>query len=245
MEGMGVIATILCSNSDVGSRSRQAPWEIDRTPARLELLDLLAQGEKTVETLARHASRSVTSTSNHLKELRTAGLVESRRDGSIHPLPPRERRSAHARSLQEVARSRLAEVQRLVDDYFGENEADFVPVTARELAQRLHGRDAFVIDVRPAAEFEAAHIPGAVNVPPDDFRTGARQGTRRRRGVGDDPSPFPRRAGDRGVVPLRDGGRGLGAVVDPVEDIEQYIEDAARLGLSIRYVSERRVGRCR
>jgi rhodanese-related sulfurtransferase/DNA-binding transcriptional ArsR family regulator len=153
----------------VGSRSRQAPWEIDRTPARLELLDLLAQGEKTVETLARHASRSVTSTSNHLKELRTAGLVESRRDGSIHPLPPRERRSAHARSLQEVARSRLAEVQRLVDDYFGENEADFVPVTARELAQRLHGRDAFVIDVRPAAEFETAHIPGAVNVPPDDL----------------------------------------------------------------------------
>jgi rhodanese-related sulfurtransferase/DNA-binding transcriptional ArsR family regulator len=140
------------------------------SPARLELLDLLAQGEKTVETLARQTSRSVTSTSNHLKELRTAALVETRRDGVfVHYRLASDAVHAMVRSLQEVARSRLAEVQRLVDGYFTGEEAYLEPVTAPELAQRLERHESVVIDVRPAAEWSAAHIPGAISMPPDEL----------------------------------------------------------------------------
>ena len=140
------------------------------SPARLELLDLLAQGEQTVETLARQTSRSVTSTSNHLKELRTAALVETRRDGVfVHYRLASDAVHAMVRSLQEVDRSQLADVQRLVDGYFTGEEAYLEPVTAPELAQRLERHESVVIDVRPAAEWAAAHIPGAISMPPDEL----------------------------------------------------------------------------
>jgi rhodanese-related sulfurtransferase/DNA-binding transcriptional ArsR family regulator len=139
------------------------------SPARLELLDLLAQGEKTVETLARQTARSVTSTSNHLKELRAAALVESRREGTfIHYRLASDAVHALVRSLQAVAHERLAEVQRLVDDYYGGREA-LEPLTAAELARRLDARDTVVIDVRPTAEYQAGHIPGARSIPPDEL----------------------------------------------------------------------------
>jgi rhodanese-related sulfurtransferase len=138
------------------------------------LLDLLAQGEKTVETLARETARSVTSTSNHLKELRAAALVESRRDGTfIHYRLASDAVHRLVRSLQAVAHAQLAEVQRLVDDYYGGREA-LEPVTASELARRIDARNTLVIDVRPAAEYAAGHIPGARSFPPDEIgqRTG-------------------------------------------------------------------------
>lgn len=138
------------------------------SPARLELLELLAQGEKTVDTLARQTSRSVTSVSNHLKELRTAALVEARRDGVfIHYRLASDAVHGLVRSLQDVAREQLAEVQRLVDDYFGGSD-DLEPLTADELARRLGRRGTLVIDVRPAPEYAAGHIPGARSIPPDE-----------------------------------------------------------------------------
>jgi rhodanese-related sulfurtransferase len=138
------------------------------SPARLEILDLLAQGERTVESLARQISRSVTSTSNHLKELRTAALVEARREGVfIHYRLASEAVHMLVRSLQEVAHSQLAEVQRLVDDHLtGADELE--PLTADELAKRLGQQDTIVIDVRPPSEYSAGHIPGALSVPPDE-----------------------------------------------------------------------------
>ena len=140
------------------------------SPARLEILDLLAQGERTVESLARLMSRSVTSTSNHLKELRTAAMVEVRREGVfIHYRLASDAVRMLVRSLQEVAHSQLAEVQRLVDDHLtGADEME--PITAEELTRRLGQQGTVVIDVRPSAEYVAGHIPGALSMPPDEVQ---------------------------------------------------------------------------
>ena len=133
--------------------------------ARLELLDLLAQGEKSVDTLARQAGLSVTNTSNHLKELRTAGLAATRKDGpyvyyrladpAVHDF---------LRCLQEIARRQLAEVREIVQDYFGEPDA-LDPVSAAELLERMRADDVVVLDVRPEDEYVSAHIPGAISIP--------------------------------------------------------------------------------
>lgn len=137
-------------------------------PARIEMLDLLAQGEKTVEMLAGETGRSVTSTSNHLKELRTAALVQTRREGVyVHYRLASEAVHDLVRSLQEVAHAQLAEVQKLVEDYF-ESPADLEAVDAHELAARLGRRNVLVLDVRPGAEYAAGHIPGAISMPPGE-----------------------------------------------------------------------------
>jgi rhodanese-related sulfurtransferase/DNA-binding transcriptional ArsR family regulator len=132
---------------------------------RLELLDLLAQGEKSVETLARQAGASVTNTSNHLKELRTAGLVIARKDGpyvyyGLADLAVHE----FLRSLQGIAQRRLAEARQIIQDYFVEPDA-LEPVSATELLQRMRADDVMVLDVRPQDEYESSHIPGALSVP--------------------------------------------------------------------------------
>lgn len=139
------------------------------SPARLELLDLLAQGETTVETLARRAGLSVTNTSNHLKELRLAGLVATRREGpyvhyrladpSVHGL---------VRCLQDVARQRLAEVRQIVRDYFEESGA-LAPVAVDELLELMRSDEVVVLDVRPADEYASGHIPGSLSVPVDEL----------------------------------------------------------------------------
>jgi ArsR family transcriptional regulator len=133
--------------------------------ARLELLDLLAQGEKSVETLARQSGLSVTNTSNHLKALRTAGLAATRKDGpyvyyrladpAVHDF---------LRCLQEIARRQLAEVREIVRDYFGERDG-LDPVGAPELLDRMRADDVVVLDVRPEDEYAFAHIPGALSIP--------------------------------------------------------------------------------
>jgi rhodanese-related sulfurtransferase/DNA-binding transcriptional ArsR family regulator len=135
------------------------------SPARIELLDLLAQGEKPVETLARQAGLSVTNTSNHLKELRQAALVDTRRDG----LYVRYRLADPAvheflRCLQDIAARRLAEVREIVQDYFHEPDT-LEPVSARALLDRLDDGDVVVLDVRPDDEYVAGHVPGAVSIP--------------------------------------------------------------------------------
>ncbi|MFW6202127.1 MAG: ArsR/SmtB family transcription factor [Gemmatimonadota bacterium] len=135
------------------------------SPARLTLLDLLAQGEKPVETLARQAGLSVTNTSNHLKELRTAGLVATRREGAyIHYRLADPEVSAFLGSLQRLAHRRLADVKQIVADYFEARDA-LEPIDANELERRLDGDDVVVIDVRPRDEYEAGHVPGALSMP--------------------------------------------------------------------------------
>jgi rhodanese-related sulfurtransferase/predicted transcriptional regulator len=134
------------------------------SPARLEILDLLSQGEKPVERLARQAGLSVTNTSNHLKELRSAGLVASQKEG-LHVYYRLADPAVHdfLRCLQEIARRQLAEVREIVREYFRDPES-LEPVALEELLERMKADDVVVLDVRPEDEYSAGHIPGALSV---------------------------------------------------------------------------------
>jgi DNA-binding transcriptional ArsR family regulator len=135
------------------------------SPKRIELLDLLAQGEKTVEQLAEYSAMPVKNTSAHLRALRHARLVETRRDGThIYYRVAGAGVGALVRSLEELGRERLAEVEQVARHYL-EDRDEFEPVTLRELSKLLRSDDVTVIDVRPAEEYEAGHIPGAISIP--------------------------------------------------------------------------------
>lgn len=133
--------------------------------SRLELLDLLAQGEKPVDLLARQSGLSVTNTSNHLKELRTVGLVAMRKEGTFAYYRLADA-SVHAflRCLQDIASQQLAEAREIIRDYFKEPEM-LEPVSAADLVTRMRADDVVVIDVRPEDEYAAGHIPGALSLP--------------------------------------------------------------------------------
>jgi DNA-binding transcriptional ArsR family regulator len=120
---------------------------------RLELLDVLANGERTVEGLAGEVGLSLANTSQHLQVLRQAGLVSSRREGtSVHYRLAAPEVFELWRSLRTLARARLAEVERLATAYLGARD-QLEPVTREELARRLQDGDPLtVLDVRPAAE---------------------------------------------------------------------------------------------
>jgi rhodanese-related sulfurtransferase len=138
---------------------------------RIELLDVLANGERTVEGLAGESGLSVANTSQHLQVLRHAGLVTARRAGtSVY-----YRLAAPAvfelwRTLRTLAGSRLAEVERLAVAQMGDRD-ELEPVTRQELTRRLEDGDSLVVlDVRPAIEHAAGHVPGAVSIPVDELR---------------------------------------------------------------------------
>jgi rhodanese-related sulfurtransferase/DNA-binding transcriptional ArsR family regulator len=138
---------------------------------RLELVDVLANGERTVEVLAGEVGLSVANTSQHLQVLRQAGLVASRREGtSVHYRLAGPEVFELWRTLRMLAASRLAEVERLAAAYLGGRD-ELEPVTRQELARRLEdGDDLVVLDVRPTAEYAAGHLPGAVSIPVGELR---------------------------------------------------------------------------
>ena len=138
---------------------------------RMELLDVLANGERTVEAVASEVGLSVANTSQHLQVLRQAGLVATRRQGtSIHYRLAGPEVFELWRALRTLARSRLAEVERLAAAYLGARD-ELEPVTRDELARRLQdGDNLVVLDVRPAVEHAAGHLPGAVSVPVSELR---------------------------------------------------------------------------
>ena len=132
---------------------------------RLEILDLLAQTERSVETLAERAGLSVANASQHLRLMRRAGLLSSRREGkrifySLSDPSVLELRTA----LQRMAERNSAEVKGVIRDYFGERDA-LEPVSRADLVRRLKDGLVMVLDVRPEEEFVAGHLPGAVNIP--------------------------------------------------------------------------------
>lgn len=134
---------------------------------RAEIIDLLAQGERSVDEVAGQIEQSVANTSHHLRSLAEAGLLQSRRDGQriIYRLSS-DRVAELWSALRDVAATHVAEVEVLADRYLG-NRDEIEQVTAEELARRLdHGR-VVVLDVRPATEFAAGHIAGARSVPLD------------------------------------------------------------------------------
>jgi len=132
---------------------------------RLSMLDLLAQGERSVEELAEAAGLTVANASRHPQVLRRAGLVATRREGArIFSRPAGEDVVALWLSLREVASTRLGDVERAARDYLGHQ----VEAIGRdELAERLRAGEVVVIDVRPRVEFAAGHIQGARSVPLD------------------------------------------------------------------------------
>jgi rhodanese-related sulfurtransferase len=135
------------------------------TPKRLELLDLMNQGEKTVEQLAGQSATAIKNTSAHLRVLRQARLVETRRDGQrVWYRLADEGVAGFLSALQRLGRQRYAEVREVAEAYL-ERRDQLEPIAPEELKRRLHAGDVTLIDVRPADEFAAGHIPGALSVP--------------------------------------------------------------------------------
>jgi rhodanese-related sulfurtransferase len=132
---------------------------------RLELLDLICQGPRTVEALAQEASLSVANTSKHLQTLRAARLVEAEKKGIfvVYRLADSSVCEFY-RALRVLGESRLAEVRQITHDFLAGRE-DMEPVDRLELLKRVRGGEVTVLDVRPREEYAAGHIPGAVSIP--------------------------------------------------------------------------------
>jgi len=138
--------------------------------ARLELLDFLAQGERSVEGLAQAANLSVANTSKHLQQLKSTGLVEASRDGKHIRYRLSDDRVLDAiRDLRTLAEAHLDEVGDLVSSYLRSRDA-LEPVPATELLERARQGLVTVIDVRPPEEYAQGHIAGALNVPLDRLK---------------------------------------------------------------------------
>ena len=135
------------------------------SPKRIEILDLLSQGEKTVEELAEQSAASIKNASAHLRVLRQARLVETRRQGTyIYYRLAGDDVFRLLRDLQTLGRNRLGEVQQAARLYIDDRD-ELEPVTFKELRRRLRDDDVTLIDVRPADEYHAGHIPGALSIP--------------------------------------------------------------------------------
>jgi rhodanese-related sulfurtransferase/DNA-binding MarR family transcriptional regulator len=137
---------------------------------RLELLELLAQGERSVEDLASETDQSVANTSQHLQVLRQAQLVESRRSGNFIRYRVADETVLRLwLAMRDLGQARLAEVGRLAEAFLKDRSA-FEPVTCEELRRRVDNGRAIVIDVRPVEEYAAGHICGARSIPVMELR---------------------------------------------------------------------------
>ena len=137
--------------------------------SRLELLELLGQGERTVEPLARSAGLTVANTSQHLQALRRVGLVTARKEGLfVHYRLTDLEVVRLLLQLRRVAEQRLHEVEDLVAEFFTSRDR-LEPVPREELLARTRAGTVTVLDVRPPEEYRAGHIPGALSVPLDQL----------------------------------------------------------------------------
>ena len=135
------------------------------SPKRLELLDLLCQGEKTVETLSQETGLTMANTSQHLQALRAARLVEAEKEGLfVKYRLANEMVCEFFRSMRVLAENRLAEVD-MIKRRFLEGRKGMKPVNRNDLLKRVMDGDVTVLDVRPVEEYCAGHIPGALSVP--------------------------------------------------------------------------------
>ncbi|KAB2940921.1 MAG: metalloregulator ArsR/SmtB family transcription factor [Hyphomicrobium sp.] len=132
---------------------------------RLELIEQLAQGERSVEVLADRTGLSIANASQHLQQMRRSGLVIARRSGKfvLYRLVD-DSVLALIGALKEIAERHLAEVDRIVRTYFADRDS-LEPVSRKELARRIKDGLVTVLDVRPADEFALGHLPGAINIP--------------------------------------------------------------------------------
>jgi rhodanese-related sulfurtransferase/DNA-binding HxlR family transcriptional regulator len=137
------------------------------SPRRLELIDLLAQGPRSVEQLARASGQSTANASQHLQALHAAGVVTRERDGTRvnYSLAGQEILELWL-ELRDASATRLAEVERAARNYLGD---EVEAISRNELLKRLRRNDVVLIDVRPAEEFDAGHIDGALSIPLDEL----------------------------------------------------------------------------
>jgi rhodanese-related sulfurtransferase len=137
---------------------------------RLELLDLLAQSERTVESLAAETGATIANISQHLQILRNAGLAATRKEGLfVHYRIADPAVSTLCAALRTVAERQDAELDRIVREHFGDRDEP-EPVEMTELLRRARAGDVIVVDARPANEYAAGHIPGALSIPIDDLK---------------------------------------------------------------------------
>jgi rhodanese-related sulfurtransferase/DNA-binding transcriptional ArsR family regulator len=139
-------------------------------PKRIELLEILGQGPRTVEALAKLADLSVANASQHLKALRGARLVEAEKKGLfVEYRLADDSVGRYLLSTQTLADARLAEIRQLTRDFL-EARGALEPVNREELVRRVREGEVIVLDVRPSEEYAAGHIPGAVSVPISELK---------------------------------------------------------------------------
>jgi rhodanese-related sulfurtransferase/DNA-binding transcriptional ArsR family regulator len=140
------------------------------SPHRIEILELLAQSERTVDSLATEVGLSLANASQHLQALRQAALVDSRKEGLFvyYRLADPAVFDLCA-TIRRVAERRLADLERLLSAHFGARSQP-AAVGMRDLLGRIRSRDVIVLDARPANEYEAGHITGAISVPIDELQ---------------------------------------------------------------------------
>jgi rhodanese-related sulfurtransferase/DNA-binding transcriptional ArsR family regulator len=132
---------------------------------RLQLLEFVAQGERSVDALAAMTGLSVANTSKHLQALRQAGLVSARKQGlRVYYAIAGDDVSLLLAALRGVAEHRAADVEKLLQAWLAHRD-ELEPVPAREVLERVKRGLVTVLDVRPAEEYAAGHVPGAINVP--------------------------------------------------------------------------------
>jgi rhodanese-related sulfurtransferase len=179
------------------------------SPHRLEILELLAQGERTVDSLATEMGQSLANISQHLQALRHAALVESHKHGlfvSYRLSDPAVFELCSA--IRTVAEHQLADLERLVRKHFG-GRSDAEAVEMDELLKRARSKQVVVLDTRPAKEYAAGHIAGAISVPVDELERRLRQLPKNREYVAYCRGPYCVYA-DRAIEILRAHGRRAG-----------------------------------
>lgn len=144
-------------------------------PRRLEIVDLLGQGEKSVEEIAAETDMSFANTSQHLQVLKSANLVEIRRDGNfIFYKLANEEIYKSLQNLRSLGMERTAEMEKLINSYRS-GKGKFEILKLDELPKQIKSRNVVLLDVRPADEYKQGHIPGAINIPVDRFSKNLRK----------------------------------------------------------------------
>jgi rhodanese-related sulfurtransferase/DNA-binding HxlR family transcriptional regulator len=142
---------------------------------RAELVDVLAQGERSVDELAAEIGQSTANTSQHLQFLLRAGLVRTRRDGPrVYYSLAGDAVGALWRAMREVAGAHVARIDDLAAAYLGDR-TELATIGREELLERMQAGEVVVLDVRPPVEYAAGHLPDAINVPPDELETRLRE----------------------------------------------------------------------
>ena len=132
---------------------------------RLELLEQLSQGERSVEVLADRTGLSIANASQHLQHMRRVGLVATRRQGKfVYYALADDGILDVLTALRRIAERNVAEVERIVRSYFNKRD-ELEPISRKQLLKRIRARAVTVLDVRPPDEFALGHLPGAVNIP--------------------------------------------------------------------------------